>query len=110
MHESRQAPTTGVSGAAQALGFSPCRAKLRRMPTVLRVGGMRFAIYPNDHPPAHVHLIGPGWAVVVKLAGPRGPEVREVVGPCSERDARRALDLTREHRAALLEAWRHIHG
>src|ERR671914_632509 len=52
------------------------------MPTVLRVGGLRFAVYPNDHPPAHVHVIGPGWVVVANL---RGPEVREVVGPCAER-------------------------
>ena len=77
------------------------------MPTVLRVGGLRFVIYPNDHPPAHVHIIGPGWGVVVNL---RGQVVREVIGPCSERDARRALDLAREHRAALLKAWRRIHG
>lgn len=77
------------------------------MPTVLRVGGLRFAVYPNDHPPAHVHVVGPGWAVVVNL---HGPEVREAVGACSEREARRALDLAREHRAALLEGWRRIHG
>jgi hypothetical protein len=29
------------------------------MPTVLRVGGLRVVIYPNDHPPAHVHVLGP---------------------------------------------------
>lgn len=63
-------------------------------------------IYPNDHPPAHVHIIGPGWAVVVNL---HGLEVREVVGPCAERDARRVLELAGEHRAALLEAWRRFH-
>lgn len=77
------------------------------MPTVLRVRGLRFVIYPNDHAPAHVHIIGPGWVVVVNL---RGPEVREVIGPCSERAARRALDLVGKHRAALLKAWRQIHG
>ena len=77
------------------------------MPTALRAGGLRFVIYPNNHPPAHVHAIGPGWAVVVDL---RGPEVREVVGPCAERDARWVLDFARERRAALLEAWRRIHG
>lgn len=49
------------------------------MPTILRIGGLRFVVYPNDHPPAHVHVIGPGWTVVVDL---HGPELREVVGPC----------------------------
>jgi hypothetical protein len=35
------------------------------MPTVLRIGGLRVVIYPNDHPPAHVHVLGPGWLVVI---------------------------------------------
>lgn len=61
------------------------------MPTVLRVSGLRFVVYPNDHPPAHVHVIGPGWVVVVNL---HGPEVREVIGPCAKSDTRRVLDLT----------------
>ena len=74
---------------------------------MLRVSGLCYVVHPNDHAPAHGHVVGPGWAVVVDL---HGPEVREVVGPCAERDVRRALDLAREHRAALLEAWRRIHG
>jgi hypothetical protein len=39
------------------------------MPTVLRIGGLRVVIYPNDHPPAHVHVLGPGWLVVINLFG-----------------------------------------
>ena len=77
------------------------------MPTVLRFGGWRFMVYPNDHPPAHVHVIGPGWVVMVNL---HGPAVREVVGLCSEREARQVLDLAGEHAAALLEGWRRFHG
>ncbi len=77
------------------------------MPTVLRVGRLRFVVYLNDHPPAHVHVLGPGWVVVVNL---QGPEVREVVGPCAQRDARRVLDLAAEQHAALLDAWRRFHG
>jgi len=26
------------------------------MPTVLRIDGLRFVIWPNDHPPPHVHV------------------------------------------------------
>lgn len=77
------------------------------MPTVLRIDGLRFAVYPNDHPPAHVHVMGPGWVVVVNL---HGPKLREVIGPCAERDARWVLDLAAEHGAALLEAWGRFHG
>jgi uncharacterized protein DUF4160 len=76
------------------------------VPTVLRIDGLRVVIYPNDHRPAHVHVIGPGWVVVVILAG---PEVREAIG-CNQSDARRALDLVAEHQETLLKAWSRIHG
>jgi hypothetical protein len=76
------------------------------MPTVLRSEGWRVVVYPNDHPPAHVHVIGPGWVVVVNLLG---PAVREAIG-CTEPEARRVLRLVDDHRAALMEAWRHYHG
>lgn len=77
------------------------------MPTILRIGGLRFVVYPNDHSPAHVHVVGPGWTVVVNL---HGPHLREVVGPCSQRDAKRVLELAEQHGAALLEGWRRFHG
>jgi hypothetical protein len=64
------------------------------MPTVLRRGGLRLVIYPNDHPPAHVHVLGPGWAVVINLIGP---------------EVRRALQPIVAHRDVLVEAWKRIH-
>jgi Domain of unknown function (DUF4160) len=76
------------------------------MPTVMRVGRSRVVIYPNDHPPAHVHVIGPGWVLVINLLA---LEVREAVG-CDEREARRVLRSIALHRDALMEAWRNIHG
>jgi hypothetical protein len=76
------------------------------MPTVLLIDGLRMVIYPNDHPPAHVHVIGPGWVVVVNLIG---LHLREVIG-CDERQARRVLRLVGERRDTLLEAWKRIHG
>lgn len=75
------------------------------MPTVLRVDGLRVVIYPNDHPPAHVHVLGPGWVVVINLIG---LEVREAIG-CDEREARRALRLVASRQGTLMEAWRHFH-
>jgi hypothetical protein len=76
------------------------------MPTVLRVDGLRVVIYPNNHLPAHVHVLGPGWVAVVNLVG---PEVREVLG-CDDREARRVLRLITRHQEELLEAWRNFHG
>ena len=81
------------------------------MPTVLRHAGWRVVIYPNDYPPAHVHVIGPGWVVVVNLLGAAGGlTVREVIGDCGEPETRRVLRLIAGHRATLLEAWERYHG
>ena len=76
------------------------------MPTVLRIDGSRVVIYPNDHPPAHVHVLGPGWMVVVSLVE---LEVREAIG-CDEREARRVLRLISGHRETLMKAWQGFHG
>jgi hypothetical protein len=51
------------------------------MPTVLRFEGLRVVIYPNDHRPAHVHVIGEGNEAVFNLNYPVGRvEVRENYG------------------------------
>ena len=41
------------------------------MPTVLRFNGLRAVIYPNDHRPAHVHVIGRGYEAVFNLHCPK---------------------------------------
>jgi len=51
------------------------------VPTVLRFDGLRAAIYPNDHRPAHAHVIGPGSEAVFHLNCPGGPvSLRESYG------------------------------
>lgn len=48
------------------------------MPTVFRIEGLRVVIYPNDHRPAHVHVIGRGCEALFFLRCPGGPpELRE---------------------------------
>lgn len=51
------------------------------MPTIEKMGGMRVVIYPNDHRPAHVHVMGKGCEAVFHLHCPNGPpELRENFG------------------------------
>lgn len=51
------------------------------MPTVGRIDGLRVVIYPNDHRPAHVHVMGNGCEAVVALNCDNGvPELRENYG------------------------------
>ncbi|WP_205980786.1 DUF4160 domain-containing protein [Pseudomonas viridiflava] len=43
------------------------------MPSVSRINGLRVVIYPNDHKPAHVHVIGSGREASFYLNCPEGP-------------------------------------
>jgi Domain of unknown function (DUF4160) len=39
------------------------------MPTILRIGGLRFVIWPNDHDPAHVHVFSAKAEAKIELGG-----------------------------------------
>lgn len=80
------------------------------MPTVLRFDGLRAVIYPNDHRPAHVHVIGRGCEAVFRLNCPAGPvELRENYG-FSGREIERFQSVLTEHLEQLCGAWEEIHG
>jgi hypothetical protein len=67
-------------------------------------------IYPNDHRPAHVHVIGRGHEAVFELNCPTGPvELRENYG-FSRREIRQILTVLDNHLAELCRAWKEIHG
>jgi hypothetical protein len=67
-------------------------------------------IYPNDHRPAHVHVIGRGREVVFNLNSPAGPvEIRENYGFSRKQIRRIRAELT-AHAEALGRAWENIHG
>jgi hypothetical protein len=80
------------------------------MPTVLRFGAFRVVIYPNDHRPPHVHVIGQGHEAVFELNVFAGEvSLRENYG-----FSRRSLAVIEraliQNLAALLGAWERIHG
>jgi len=67
-------------------------------------------IYPNDHRPAHVHVIGRGHEAVFHLNCPDGPvELRENYGFSKREISKIEIELT-EHMAELCRAWEEIHG
>lgn len=80
------------------------------MPTVLRIAGLRVVIYPNDHRPAHVHVIGAEGEAVFTLNCPDGPPtLRESYGF----NRPRVRSLCDEIAAALSDLcaeWRTWHG
>lgn len=80
------------------------------MPTVLRLDGLRVAIYPNDHRPAHVHVISAAGEGVFDLHCPEGPpELRENYGFARHELTRIVVDLI-TRLAELCHAWERIHG
>ncbi len=80
------------------------------MPTVLRLNGLRVVIYPDDHRPAHVHVIGYGGEAVFILNCPDGqPELREAYGFNRKEVGRIQNDLA-PHVSGLCRKWSEIHG
>jgi hypothetical protein len=80
------------------------------MPTVLNLDGLRVVIYPNDHRPAHVHVIEDDREAVFDLCCPDGPpSLRESYG-FARRDATRIKQMLESNLVSLCADWRRIHG
>lgn len=80
------------------------------MPTIAWIGALRVVIYPNDHRPAHVHVIGNGCEAVFELHD-AGEAVR-----LRENYRFKRKEIARIKKAlmkilpALWTAWKDIHG
>ena len=80
------------------------------MPTVLRIDGLRFVIWPNDHPPPHVHVFSAEAEAKIDL-GEDGGHPRIVDNRCMKKsDLAKALRAVFEHRTILVQKWSEIHG
>ena len=80
------------------------------MPTVLRFDGLRVVIYPNDHRPAHVHVIGADREAVFLLHCPNGPPEIRMSRGFGLRDAKRIGEALAEALPVLCDKWSRIHG
>ena len=80
------------------------------MPSVVRFGGLRVVVYPNDHRPAHVHVMGKGHEAIFNFNCPTGPvELRENYG-FSGRELGRIQQELSGNLGQLCDAWEKIHG
>jgi hypothetical protein len=74
-------------------------------PTIVYEGGYRIVIFPNDHPPAHVHIIKDDLDAKVQL-----DPIEFIEEPdFNPRQMKRILKLVREHQQELLDKWDEIH-
>lgn len=79
------------------------------MPTVLTITGMRVVIYPNDHRPAHVHVISSDCEAVFNLRCSKGPpELRENYG-FSRKELGKIADKLSVELTVLCDKWKDIH-
>jgi hypothetical protein len=80
------------------------------VPTVLLLDGLRVVIYPNDHRPVHVHVIGNGHEAIFELNRADGSvSLRENYGFARHQltSIQKALAV---HVPQLCQAWEDIHG
>jgi hypothetical protein len=80
------------------------------MPTVLRIGGLRVVIWPNDHRPAHVHVKGADGEAMFNLHCPGGPPTLHESYGFGLADLNRIEDVLTAAIAALCAKWEMIHG
>lgn len=74
------------------------------MPTVLRQAGFRVMINTEDHPPAHVHCIKAGAAVLIEI---ETLKVRKNYRMPTH-EIRNAVQLVEANQALLLTEWRKV--
>lgn len=86
-----------------------CGTVLSDMPEPLIIYGLRVVVYPNDHRPCHIHVVGNGCEAVFDVNGPGGSvELRENFGfPFTM--LWKIATILEMHVAVLKTAWRKIH-
>ncbi len=80
------------------------------MPTVLRVAGLRFIIWPDDHLPPHVHVFGADGSVKIAIGSASSPPRLMAVAGLSRKQAADALRAVAANRKLMLDVWESIHG
>ncbi len=80
------------------------------MPTILRTDGLRVSIFPNDHPPSHVHVFAGGGEALLYLNCPSGPASLRTSYRLNERELKRIREALQPDVPQLCADWKEIHG
>jgi len=80
------------------------------MPTLLRLDGFRIVIYPNDHSPAHVHVIGTTAEAIFELNCPEGPVTLRESYRLKTQDLQPLIEAMNPQLSLLCAEWERIHG
>lgn len=77
---------------------------------MLRFDGLRVVVYPNDHRPAHVHVIGVGKEASFRLNCPHGPPELRTNNRFRFGEINRIDRALAQALPKLCEEWSNIHG
>jgi hypothetical protein len=80
------------------------------MPVIHREDAFSVIIFPNDHPPPHVHVFRDGVVVIVTLGNDETPPAVWKVRKMRPPDIVRALRIVGRNQAEFLNRWSEIHG
>ena len=80
------------------------------MPTMLRIAGLQFVVWPIDHAPAHVHALSAEAAATIDLGDSSEYRVLVESRRMTKAVLARALAGVFEHRTVLMRKWSDIHG
>ena len=93
-----------TTASSQALGFM----LTFNMPTALRIDGLWVVIYPNDHRPPHVHVLGAGTEAVFILNCPVGPPTLRGSFGFTTAELNRIASALAENLTALCAEWERV--
>ena len=68
---------------------------------------LSLVVYPNDHLPPHVHVLGPGWEIRLSINGKL--EVMTITGKPKLQEITQAIEATSVHIAELNKIWSDLH-
>lgn len=81
----------------------------------LRLDGIQFVLYSNDHMPRHVHGFIDGTEVIVDLRADSNVALafrKDAIRPANAKkaDVRKVLNVAAQHFEVLENLWEKIHG
>ena len=80
------------------------------MPTVSTFNGLRVQVYPNDHPPSHVHVFGGGCEARFFLRCPQGPPFLDENWGFPDRTLKLIERNLNARLGDLCKEWEKLHG
>lgn len=81
------------------------------MPKVVEAMGFRVVVWPNDHPPPHVHVFKAGTECLVGIGLPGRTDVSLWRNRgMADKDLQAALLVVQKHQWAAWHVWRKLHA